>query len=277
MKIAVLADIHANFEALQTVAAHIEAWRPARVVVAGDIVNRGPRSPECLNFVLEKAQTDDWLIVRGNHEDYVISVTREKHTHSDIDRVFLQAIYWTEQQLREQVDTLAAFPDQQSLYLFDRDEVRITHGSMCGIRDGIYPGTEDEELREKIAPPPAVLCVGHTHRPLVRQIDETLVVNVGAVGLPFDGDTRAAYGQLEWRNGNWQARIIRLTYDLAQAERDFEETGFLEHGGPLVPLVLDELRKARSHLYSWTRQYHPLIMNGEISMAESVRQYMATW
>jgi hypothetical protein len=35
------------------------------------------------------------------------------------------------------------------------------------------PGTPDAELREQIAPAPAVLAVGHTHVPLVRTITVT--------------------------------------------------------------------------------------------------------
>ncbi|HEX7974983.1 MAG TPA: metallophosphoesterase, partial [Anaerolineales bacterium] len=72
MKLAVLADIHANYVALQAVAAHIQAWQPDAVIVAGDVINRGPRPAECLHFVLEKEKTEGWRLVRGNHEDYVI-------------------------------------------------------------------------------------------------------------------------------------------------------------------------------------------------------------
>ena len=73
MKLAVLADIHGNFPALQAVTAHLEQWQPDRVVVAGDIVNRGPRSLDCLRFVQHKQDTQGWITVRGNHEDYVVS------------------------------------------------------------------------------------------------------------------------------------------------------------------------------------------------------------
>jgi len=42
MKLAVLADIHGNYRALETVIDHIQTWHPDQVLVAGDIVNRGP-------------------------------------------------------------------------------------------------------------------------------------------------------------------------------------------------------------------------------------------
>ena len=50
MKLAVIADVHANWPALQAVAADIERWQADRVVVAGDVINRGPRPVECAGF-----------------------------------------------------------------------------------------------------------------------------------------------------------------------------------------------------------------------------------
>ncbi|NJM39988.1 MAG: metallophosphoesterase, partial [Anaerolineae bacterium] len=76
MKLAILADIHANSVALQEVVAHIDRWKPELVIVAGDIVNRGPRPAECLALVQQRRQTDGWLVVRGNHEDYVVGQSK---------------------------------------------------------------------------------------------------------------------------------------------------------------------------------------------------------
>ena len=73
MKIAVLADIHANFIGLQEVSEHIETWHPDFVMVAGDLINRGPRPQDCLLFLKEKQLKQNWKIIRGNHEDYVLS------------------------------------------------------------------------------------------------------------------------------------------------------------------------------------------------------------
>ena len=77
-------------------------------------------------------------------------------------------------------------------------------------------------------PIPALFCTAHTHWPLIRHIDSAVVVNVGAVGLPFDGDKRAAYAQITWQDGEWQPDIIRLDYDLQRAEQDFFDSGFLQ-------------------------------------------------
>ena len=274
MKLAVLADIHANFVALQTVATHIKTWQPDAVVVAGDIINRGPRSLECLRFVQDKQRTEGWRVVGGNHEDYVLMHDRPDAPRSGPRFEIHRHSYWTYQQLDGHVAALAALPFQQSLPGPDGSEVRVTHASMRSNRDGIYPFTTDQELRQKIRPYAPVLCVGHTHRPLIRRVDGALVVNAGSVGLPFDGDRRAAYARLTWQDGAWQAQIVRVDYDLRAAERDFFETDFFEGSGPLGRVILNELRTGESRLFYWTADHQERVLTGEQTMAEAVDDFL---
>ncbi len=116
-----------------------------------------------------------------------------------------------------------------------------------------------------------LFAVGHTHRPLVRPLNGTLVVNAGSAGLPFDLDTRPSYARLEYRRGGWQTQIVRVDYDMQRAEQDFFSTGYLEGGGPLIRLVLIELQQARSQLFQWTKRYQARVLHGELSMEKSVQ------
>ncbi len=213
MKIAVLADIHGNLPAFETIAEHISGWRPDIVVMAGDVINRGPRPIACLDLLLEKQLAEGWQSVRGNHEDYVLDQAKPGAPRSGPRFDISRNAFWTYQELNGREDSLEMMPFQVSVSGPSGDEVRVVHGSMRGNRDGIYPETTVDEIRLKIAPAPTVLCVGHTHRPLIRQVDKTVVVNVGSVGSPFDGDGRASYAQLTWDKQSWKAKIIRLKYD----------------------------------------------------------------
>ena len=276
MKIAVLSDIHSNSAALQAVSEHIEAWQPDQVVVAGDLVNRGPRPLECLQFVQEKVKTRGWLTLIGNHEEYVIGHATAGQPHEGPQFEIKRSSYWTFQQLGGDVSALAAMPFKQILAAPDGSEVRLTHASMRGTRVGIYSFTPDRLLRELIGPPlPPLFCVGHTHMPWVRRLNGALVVNAGSAGLPFDGDTRVSYAQLTWSKGEWQGSIVRLEYDRQQAERDFADSGFLDEGGPLAQLMLIELRSAHSQLFQWMARYEKPLLAGQITIEESVRQFRA--
>jgi putative phosphoesterase len=272
MKLAILSDVHANLAALEAVIDDIDRWRPDQVIVGGDVINRGPRPRECLDLVLDRVRTQGWQCVLGNHEEYVLSHAAPDAVRSGPRFEIHRNSFWTYQQLQADLATLAAWPFQHDVQ-YANSAVRVVHASMLGTRAGIYRETTDAELRQKIAPPPDVLIVGHTHKPLIRTLDQTLVVNVGAVGLPFDGDVRASYGQLAWQAGNWQVEVKRVAYDRARADRDFEITGYLDQVGPLGYLIRDELQRAQSNLAEWAGAYEQAVLAGEITPAESVRRY----
>ena len=282
MKIAVIADPHANFIALQAVSEHIASWQPDHVIVAGDLVNRGPRPAQCLDFVLDRQQNAGWRLVRGNHEDYVIDQAGSQDGRNGPTSEVHRPSYWTYQQLACDISALQAMPFQQSIYDPSGAELRFVHASMTSNRDGIYPESRDPEIKSKlklgnpgISRLPVLVCVGHTHRPFVRESNGLLVVNAGSSGLPFDGDPRPSYAQIIRVNGRWKASIVRVEYDRQQAESDFTSSGYLDGGGPLVKLVLIELRTASSQLFYWATRFQEQALAGRISVADSVGKYLA--
>lgn len=274
MKVAVLADIHGNLPALQVVIDHIDRWRPDAVIVAGDVINRGPRPLECLQIVQNRQEVDGWLVVRGNHEDYVLHHGRPNAPRSGPEFEIYRTSYWTYLQLDGQVRTLEEMPFQVSLPGPDGKELRIVHASMRNNRDGIFPQMADDELRRQISPPPSVLCVGHTHQPLIRLVDDTLVVNVGSAGMSFDGDSRAGYAQLTWEANKWKGEIIRLDYDTERMDQDFFETSFYPDAGALTSLMLVEFRHARPYLHLWMHRFEKPVLSGEMTIDRAVDEYL---
>jgi predicted phosphodiesterase len=275
MKIAVLSDPHANYPGLLAVADHIERWQPDVVVVAGDSVNRGPRPAECWQFIQNMQRERGWMTVLGNHEEYVISQSKPDMPRSGPRFEMMRSSFWTYEKLGCDVSALEAMPRVIELTSPDETTVRITHGSMLGTRDGVYVTTPDGDLRDKIGQPmPGLFIVGHTHQPLVRSLNGTLVVNAGSAGLPFDGDWRLSYAQLTWAHGVWRAQIVRLDYDRAQAEQDFAESGFLDEGGALTRLMLRELQIASGQIYSWLKEFEAPVLNGELTIEQSVNLFL---
>ncbi len=274
MKIAVLSDIHGNLPALQTATQDIEAWQPDLVVVDGDIVNRGPLSLDCLEFVQAKQRTADWRVVRGNHEDYLLACDRPDAPRSGPEYELWRFAFWAHDQLNGHLAVLQTLPNQFSWMAPDGSEFRVVHASMRNNRDGIYADSSDDVLYQQIAPVPGVFVTAHTHRPLIRRFNDSLVVNVGSVGAPFDRDTRASYGRFIWTHDGWQSEIIRLPYDIAQTERDYVESGFLDEAGPLAQLMLVELRRAGGLIYRWAKRYQDAVLAEEIDLADSVRELL---
>ena len=275
MKLAVLSDIHGNWPGLQTVVDHIERWQPDAVVVAGDVINRGPNSAKCWDFVRQRQCDSGWQLVLGNHEEYIIAQSKPDAVRVGVQFDLHRPSFWVYEQLGYDVSAIETLPFKLELATPDCAVIRITHASMLGTRDGIYRFTTNDDLPARIGEPmPSLFVVGHTHQPLVRSLGDTLVVNAGAVGMPFDGDPRLSYAQLTWLQGCWHSEIIRLDYDHAQAERDFTETGFLDGGGPLTRIMLRELQVASGRLYTFFKQYEQSIIRGEITLEWAVQTFL---
>ncbi len=275
MKLAVLADIHGNTRAFDEVMAHIDAWRPDHVVVAGDVINRGPSPRACLEAVLGRVRDPGWQVVIGNHEQYVLGqVGVQTHTPPREDPYGPSR--WTLRQIGELHREIAGWPFSVELHGPDGSLARITHASMRHTQDPLFADTPDAVLRHVLgAPSPDVFCVGHTHVPFVRRVDRTLAINAGAVGMPFDRDPRASYAQLEWRGGAWRTRIVRLDYDFAGAQRDYVHSGYLDEAGPIARLMLAEFRLSRGgFLFQWIQRYDEAVARGELTLEASVERFI---
>lgn len=272
MKIAVLSDIHGNLPALRATADHIEQWQPDMVVVAGDTVNRGPHSLACWQVIQAKT-AHGWLPLKGNHEEYVLAHGRADDPQSGSHFEVSNVSRWTYRQLNGAVNGLASLPDSHSLET-PGGEVRICHASMSHNRDGIYAEADDARISAQIAPAPAVFVTAHTHKPFTRQVNGTLVVNAGSVGTPADGDGRASYAQLVWQHCQWQAKIMRVSYDMVQADQDYHTTGLLTQAGPMAWLAYYEWQLAVYLFPQWMADYWPLVEAGKMDVATAVRHYL---
>ena len=102
-------------------------------------------------------------------------------------------------------------------------DVLAVHGSPLAINDFMWESLSDDELRERLDachPRPDVLLCTHTGLPWQRRVDDTLIVNVGAVGRPAnDGRTEGWYAVLELEGAKARVELLPVAYDWrAQAD-----------------------------------------------------------
>lgn len=277
MKLAILADIHGNWPALEAVADDVDRWGPDLVLVNGDIVNGGPSSDRCWATVRERAAADGWYITRGNHETYVAEWAEPgRPLHGPVYELS-RLSHWTYGQLNGDVAALSALPERWEWTAPDGTHLIAMHATRVGDRAGLYPHTGDMDARRMIDPAAAVFVTSHTHIPHQRTLDGRRVLNTGAVGLTGDGDRRAAYARLTWDPaGGWAMGIRRVAYDVAAAERAFHTSGFLAGAGPLALMTLVELRTARDAKTRWTGLYRQAVLQGQIDMETAVAEFLDT-
>jgi len=208
VRVAVLSDVHGNAFALDAVLRDVHACSPDVTVNLGDGVTG--RADPARAYELQRALGA--VEVLGSAEPHL---TRDDALNT-----------WLRAQLPE-----GALEHLTTLPLTARavdDELLACHGSpldpaghlLWVWRRGPYEARSAPDLRALVAPLAArvVLC-GHTHREGVTRIDDTLVVNVGAVSLQVDGDPRARWALLERREGRWWVELRRVPYDVEAAAR----------------------------------------------------------
>lgn len=72
MRYYVVADVHGfytQFSHALRDKGYFEDYGPKKIIVCGDLMDRGKEAKELQSFVLEHIATDDIILVRGNHED----------------------------------------------------------------------------------------------------------------------------------------------------------------------------------------------------------------
>lgn len=259
MRLAIISDIHGNLPALEAVLEDAARQGAERIVVNGDMVNRGPSNVA----VMERLQREGLPMTLGNHDDLLRKwAERDADLPAEwFDDPFWRGTGWCAEQL-EPGGWLGFFrelPMTVGLELPNAPRLLISHGSPRHYREGYGNFLTDEALEEISRDHPAELFVGsHTHRPLERAWGDVTVLNTGAVGAPFNGDPRAQYLVLELQGDGWRWEFRRLPYDRDRALDDFATSGYLEEGGLSARIFFEELRNARSYLtpfLGWTAKH----------------------
>lgn len=242
--IAILSDVHGNMPALEAVLADIRECMPDEVLVGGDLVGRGPEGSK----VVKRIRGLGWVCVRGNHEDYLLGFRHRRVPVPWLHTEEWAASRWMAAELDDDdVDYLESLPLSAKPTI--ADEMLLVHGSPRSNQEGLGPWCSESFLEGCVSSlDECVLVCAHTHRPLLRQFDSGLIVNIGAVGLPFNRDRRAQYAILRENNSEWTVEFRQVEYDVAQTIQVYEDSGFLTAGGITAHLLTMELEHAAPFL-----------------------------
>lgn len=209
MKIALLADIHANLEAFQAVLDDIKKQAIDEILCAGDLINYSANPNETLELVKQ----NEIVSCLGNHDANAISPVELTQFPPEAQKSLL----WTSKQLtNSSKEMLSKLPKTINLNLDGRN-IFLVHGSPKNfLWDYVFPNTSENILEDFLNQVKTdILVLGHTHIPMIRRIKGKLVINPGSVGQPRDFRPEASYCILETLN--LRASIIKVPYDINKA------------------------------------------------------------
>jgi putative phosphoesterase len=215
--VAALADIHGNVQALAAVLADPRLAAAERIVVLGDVV-AGTFPAETFDRLL--ALGDRVRILRGNADRLVLERDGEESR-------------WVYDRLGpERISMVTAWPTSFAIEVEQLGAVRCCHAT---------PG-DDEEILTRITPEAElaaalegtdelVVVGGHTHVQFERRVGRWRFVNVGSVGLPYEGRPGAYWALL-----GPDVELLRTEYDVQAAAK-----AVLGSGQPSADVVAETL------------------------------------
>jgi diadenosine tetraphosphatase ApaH/serine/threonine PP2A family protein phosphatase len=210
--LACLYDVHGNLPALRAVLDDASRQGAQDYILGGDYALFGGWPAETVERLQE---LEPALWIRGNGERW----TADPEAAPD-NPVVQGAIAAARAALDEAtVAALAALPERG-----EHEGTLICHGSPPSDVRSFFPqpAPDEAELLEGVTH--SRVLFGHTHLPF-RRISTTggiELVNPGSVGMPFDGDTRAAYALV---HPDRRVEHRRVRYDHEASAARVRETG----------------------------------------------------
>jgi len=244
MRYLVISDIHANLQALEAVLEDARRARFDQVLCLGDLVGYGADPENVIDSVL---RLNPLHVIRGNHDKVAAGLEPAWDFHDQAR----QAIEWTTNALSPgALESLRGLPQGP---MEVTPELWICHGAPFDEDHYIFDPRDASRALQHLAGGPAALTLfGHTHIPaafagarfgiavlIPDQSEESpdvqvlewdrarpMLVNVGAVGQPRDGDPRAAYGIVDSETNVIEFR--RVEYDIKTAQERILAAGLPE-------------------------------------------------
>lgn len=224
MKIAFISDIHGNAIALEAVLEDIEKHDIDKIYVLGDICYRGPEPRRSLDLV-RSLHTE---VIKGNADEWVVRGVQEGEVPEKALELMNLERQWIVSQLEpSDIDYLASLPAQLNVSIEDV-EISAFHATPTSLFDIVLPNADDHQIETSLmeAKEAQIYVYAHIHKPYIRFLNGKVIMNIGSVGLPFDGLTKSSYGLLEIEDGHIKTSIRRVSYNLESVAALYHEVKY---------------------------------------------------
>jgi predicted phosphodiesterase len=231
MRIAVLADLHANLPALRAVLDDVLALECDTMWCVGDVVGRGPHPRE----VVDELRALAVPTIQGNWDD-AVALHREQPgvnwPDSDAEAAGRASLEWTTQQLsEEQRSWLRQLPVTDRFTLEDRS-VLLFHGSPARQNEYLWSDRPSRVFARMVSDQgDDLMCFGNTHEAFHRLVGKTHFVAAGSVGCGTLDDMSAQYAVIDIAGPDLMVNFRAVPYDHFSVEADMQAAG-------LSPLLL---------------------------------------
>lgn len=214
MKIAILADIHANSLALDAVYHDLELNGCEKILVLGDLVGYYYNA----SYVINKISNDPrCFVIKGNHEELLLKSRNNVDFANKCHKKYGSGLKVANETLsQEQIDWITNLPESENIKL-DGLKLGLYHGSDKHINEYVYPDAPTKRINI-VGIENDYIFFGHTHYPVIFPKNNRVIVNPGSVGQPRDVGSLASYAILNTTNSSVVFRRVPFSNENLIAE-----------------------------------------------------------
>jgi putative phosphoesterase len=226
MRVALLADLHANFPAVEAVLADARAQGAQGFWILGDLVDFGAFPNETVEC-LRSAGAESIL---GNADLRILDFARNEERWFRRTRIekYLVSRWTCEALSAENLDYLRSLP-RELRFEVEGTRVLLVHGSPASVGEALRPNTPEPRRRELARMADAdLIAFGHSHIQFTREVDGVWFVNPGSAGRSCVKPHRACYTLLDLVDGGLETQERRVAYDMDRAAARMREVGLPE-------------------------------------------------
>jgi putative phosphoesterase len=228
MRIALLADLHANLPALRAVLADVQSIGCQAVWCAGDVVGRGPHP----NEVIEELRRLDIPTVQGNWDEAAgmgREVTGSIWASPDAENSGYASLAWTTSNLTdENRGWLRQLPQTLRLEIPGRTAL-LFHGTPMKAHEYLWADRPSRYFARIAADEgDDLFCYGHTHETYHRVLGQTHFVSAGSVGCCSGADGQARYAVIYVTESDLVVGFRSVDFDAASVDRDMAAAGLAD-------------------------------------------------
>lgn len=226
MRILLISDIHANFVALEAVAARFPPQSFDLIINGGDTLVYGPFPNQTIDWL----RSHKALSILGNTDQHVITLLDGK-TFKKPRKAEKRIMYgWTAAALsKENIDWLRRQPVSREIALAESPQpgpqepmLAMHHGSPADPDEFLFSATPScrfEQLAQLVSAP--IVTIGHSHQQFHLETDGVTFINPGSTGRMFDGKISGGCAVITMEKRCFSVELHRVPFSAAAVAAEF--------------------------------------------------------
>lgn len=229
MKIAVFGDIHGNIDALKAAYDAATILKPDKFYHLGDLGGYAPYVNEVVEFLIKHGIDG----VQGNYDEAVANDREHCGCKAEDplqEEMAHRSFIWTKEHVSSASKAYMKTLPREIQFTAEGKKVWLFHATPKKNNLYWFENRPEKFFQEMAGKGDAdVMIYGHTHKPYRKDMNGKIFINVGSVGKPKDGDTRACVAIIDFTPVAVKSEFLRVPYDVEKVAAAISASGLPDY------------------------------------------------